>query len=194
MVSSIFFLLALIMTNNILQWNCRSLKANFEEFILLVDEQKTVAVCLQETFLKDSDRFTLKYHPCYSKYCGNSDRVSGGGAIIVNNSVPHHLVKLETTLQAVAGNISLNKTITLCSVYLPPSLPIDVEKLGHFIDQLPEPFILIGDFNAHHTLWGCIDTNDKGRIIEILSLSTTLFYCMRNLQPIFILLLVPVHV
>ena len=31
---------------------------------------------------------------------------------------------------------------------------------------MPKPFILMGDFNYHHTLWGCIDTNDKGRIIE----------------------------
>ena len=117
------------MTNNIPQWNCRSLKANFEEFTLPVDEQKPVAVWLQETFLKGSDGFTLKYHSCYSKKCSDSDRASGGVAIIVNNSVSHHLVKLETTLQAVAVNISLNKTITLCSVYLPPSLPIDVKNL-----------------------------------------------------------------
>ena len=31
---------------------------------------------------------------------------------------------------------------------------------------MPKPFILSGDFNSHHTLWGCIDTNDKGRTIE----------------------------
>ena len=31
---------------------------------------------------------------------------------------------------------------------------------------MPKPFILMGNFNSHHTLWGCIDTNDKGRIIE----------------------------
>ena len=156
----------ILMTNNILQWNCRSIKANVEELNVLVDKQKPVAVCLQETFLKDSDGFTLKYHSCYSKNCSDSDRASGGVAIIVNNRVPHHLIKLETILQAVAVNISLNKTITLCSVYLPPSLPIDVKKLDHLVDQLPEPFILMGDFNSHHTLWGCIDTNDKGRIIE----------------------------
>ena len=24
----------------------------------------------------------------------------------------------------------------------------------------------MGDFNSHHTLWGCMDINDKGRIIE----------------------------
>ena len=45
MVLSIVFLLALIMTNNTLQWNCRSIKANFEEFTLQVNEQKPVAVC-----------------------------------------------------------------------------------------------------------------------------------------------------
>ena len=24
----------------------------------------------------------------------------------------------------------------------------------------------MGDFNSHHTLWGCMDTNDKGRSIK----------------------------
>ena len=154
------------MSNNILQWNCRSIKANFEELNLLVNEQKTVAVCLQEIFLKDFDKFTLKYHCCYFKHCSDYDKASGGVAIIVNNSVPHRPINLVTTLQAVAVNISFNKTITLCSIYLPPSLPIDVKKLDHVLDQLPKPFILMGDFNSHHTLWGCSDTNDKGRIIE----------------------------
>ena len=44
--------------------------------------------------------------------------------------------------------------------------PIDIKKLDHLIDQLPKPLILIGDFNSHHTLWGCTDTDDKGRIVE----------------------------
>ena len=154
------------MTNNILQWNCRSIKANFEELTLLVNEQKPVAVCLQETFLKDSDNLTLKYHSCYFKNCNDKDKASGGVAVIVNNMIPHHLVKLETTLQAVAVNMSFNKTIILCSIYLPPTSPIDVKELDHLIDQLPKPFVLMGDFNSHHTLWGRIDINDKGRTIE----------------------------
>ena len=48
----------------------------------------------------------------------------------------------------------------------PPSSPIDIKKLDHLINQLPKPFIVMGDFNSHHTLWGCTNTNDKGRIIE----------------------------
>ena len=48
----IFLTLTVAMKNNILQWNCCSIKANFEELNLLLNEQKPVAVCLQETFSK----------------------------------------------------------------------------------------------------------------------------------------------
>ena len=97
----IYLFLNLAMSNNILQWNCRSVKANFEELTLLINKQKPV--CLQETFLKDSDKFQIKYHSCYLKNCTDNDKASGGVALIVNNSVPHHSIKLETTLQAVKG-------------------------------------------------------------------------------------------
>ena len=51
----IFILLNVIVVNHILQWNCRSVKANPGELKLLINEKKPEAVCLQETFLKKSD-------------------------------------------------------------------------------------------------------------------------------------------
>ena len=115
----VFIYLKIIMTNHILQWNCRSVKANLEELNLLIYKRKSVAVCLQETFLKDPDKFKLKYHSNYFKHCTTMINLQEFLAIIVNNSVLHHSVKLDSILQAVAVSISLNKTITLCSVYLP---------------------------------------------------------------------------
>ena len=103
----IFLYLNIIMTNQILQWNFRSVKANFQELNLLINEKKLVAVCLHETFLKDSDKFTFKYHSYYFKHCSDNDKASGGVAV------------LDSTLRAVAVSMSLNKTITLSSVYLP---------------------------------------------------------------------------
>ena len=122
-VCGIFLIITISMNTTILQWNCRSIKANFEELTRLQSEQKPVVVCLQETFLKDSDKFNLKYHSCsFSCFnCSNNDKASGGVAVVVNNNVPHQSVKLDSTIQAVAVNISLNKPITLRSVYLPPS-------------------------------------------------------------------------
>ena len=140
----IHLIFTLAMSNNILQWNCRSIKANFEELTLLVNKQKPVAVCLQKTFLKDSHKFQLKYHSCYLKNFTDNVKASGGVAVIVKNNVSHHFVKFVTTLQAVAVNISLNKTTTVCFRYLPPSSPIDIKKLHHLINQLPKPFCLNG--------------------------------------------------
>ena len=84
----------------------------------------------------------------------------------MNNTVPHRTVNVNTSLQATAVSISLTKKITICSVYLPPSIPIDCNELEELIDQLPKHFILMGDLNAHSSLLGCRDTNVKGRQME----------------------------
>ena len=34
------------------------------------------------------------------------------------------------------------------------------------VKQLPKPLIPQGDFNGHHTTWGCRDINPRGRIME----------------------------
>ena len=81
----VFHTITLTMNNTILQWNCHSIKANFEQLNLLINERKPVAFFLQEIFLKDSDKFSLKYHPSYFKNCSGNDRASGGVAVIANN-------------------------------------------------------------------------------------------------------------
>ena len=155
-----------IMSNNILQWNCRGFSANFEEISVLIYRHKPAALCVQETFFSDTNKISLKHHYIYQSNFNGGDKARGGVAIAVNNSVPHCTINVNTSLQATAVSISLNKTITICSVYFPPSIPIDSNKLDELIDQLPKPFILMGDFNAHSSLWGCRDTNVKGRQVE----------------------------
>jgi hypothetical protein len=49
---------------------------------------------------------------------------------------------------------------------IPPSRPIDKNKILNIINQLPKPYLLAGDFNAHHPTWGSTPTNEKGKIIE----------------------------
>ena len=58
------------------------------------------------------------------------------------------------------------KKITICSIYLPPSDVLSKNSLVNLIDQLPQPFMLVGDFNGHSKVWGCLDTNNRGEIIE----------------------------
>ena len=36
------------------------------------------------------------------------------------------------------------------------------------IEQLPVPYMLMGDFNAHHTMWGGDNIDRNGKTIELL--------------------------
>ena len=40
---------------SIMQWNCRGLKANYNEVLILMSLFSPSVICLQETFLKQSD-------------------------------------------------------------------------------------------------------------------------------------------
>ena len=46
--------------------------------------------------------------------------------------------------------------------------------LENLIAQLPPPILLLGDFNAHSTLWGCCKTDLRGKMIEDLLLKHNL--------------------
>jgi len=152
--------------DTIIQWNCRSFKANYDELSLLIHDHNPIAICLQETFLKENDTITIKHFSIYNHYNIGAGRASGGVSIIVNNDAPHAPISLNTNLQAVAVKISLHKPVTLCSIYLPPGHVLDIRDLDGLMDQIDGPFILLGDFNGHNVLWGCDDNNDRGKKLE----------------------------
>ena len=66
----------------------------------------------------------------------------------------------------MAVSVTLHRTINICSIYIPPRSKIVEKNLDEIVDQLPTPFLLLGDFNGHNFIWGSDDVNDKGRIIE----------------------------
>ena len=54
----------------------------------------------------------------------------------------------------------------MISVYFSPSHPIDFTAFETLISQLQPPFLVVGDFNCRHTLWGDSTTNSRGRSLE----------------------------
>ena len=143
---------------NILQWNCEGIKAKFSagDIHQLIKETKTTCLCLQETKLKPEAQFKIKG---YRAYLQNRDLdydgqpAHGGVAIYLKNFVSSYRINLQTTLQAVAVSTKIRKRVTICSLYLPPGENVSKEQLQNLIDQLPKPFLLLGDMNAHHTMW-----------------------------------------
>ena len=47
------------MSNKILQWNYRGIRANYEELLLPLNKYNPKVICLQETFLKDKNQLNI---------------------------------------------------------------------------------------------------------------------------------------
>ena len=152
--------------NNIIQWNCRGLRANFTDFRLLCDKYNPIICCLQETMLTKDD-FIIRGFNCI--HLTNRDiggRACGEVSVLVRDGIPYSECKLYTTLQAKAVTISTSKTITICSLYLLPSEYLNIVLLSRLIDQLPAPFVICDDFIGHSMTWGCDNNTSLGDRID----------------------------
>ena len=93
-------------------------------------------------------------------------RACGGVSVLVRDGIPSSECTLHTSLQAKAVTISTSKTFTVCSLYLPPSENLNIVLITRLIDQLPNPFVICGDFNGHSITWGCDKNNSWGDRID----------------------------
>ena len=75
-------------------------------------------------------------------------------------------VHLNTPLQAVTARVTLNKVVTFCSIYFPPSDHVAKTDLINLIEQLPTPFVHLGDFNGLSLGWGNESYNSEGQMLE----------------------------
>ena len=123
-------------------------------------------VCLQETMLGNVTFNPGLNYDIYSMNPTDGERAHGGVAIIINKSVQHSIIALQCNLQAIAIRACLDREITICSLYLPPHSRFTVNDIQVLINQLPPPFVLLGDFNSHNPLWGGDYLDAEGRIID----------------------------
>ena len=115
------------MNTKIISWNCRGFCRNLDEIRMLTADYHPVALCLQETFLRPESTVNLrKYSQYHSFSTSTDDRAIGGSSVLVRKEIAHREVRLNTDLQAVAVSMSLQKTFTICSLYLPPRLLLKV--------------------------------------------------------------------
>ena len=156
---------------SVLQWNIRGLKTNYVAGLsLLLNSLNPSVVCLQETKLpQDFKNITGSSIPGYSSYhhiYTGGEIACGGSSICIQSKILHRKIELITPLQAIACRVTLHKPVTICSLYIPPDFNLNLNQLDNLINQLPTPFYILGDFNAHNPLWGSDNINSKGKIIE----------------------------
>ena len=142
------------------------LKPNYNEVSLLISKYNPSVFCFQETFFKPDDNISLRGFNIYNYVHNDCLRPSGGASIFVKSSFPQRKIDLQTELQATAVSVTLDREITICSVYIPPSFSLNSQHLDNLLQQLPSPYILLGDFNGHNILWGGQNNDSRGELIE----------------------------
>ena len=123
--------------------------------------------CLQETYLKPNDKFTFKGFNVYNHIHSDCLRAAGGSSLLVHSSLPQRQVELKTDLQAVAVSVTLEKEITFCSIYIPPSYSLISEQLTSLLQQLPSPCILLLQHHSLAFVAGLKRATDEGPLPEI---------------------------
>ena len=117
---------------------------------------------------------TLKGFKIYNHIHSNCQRPSGGSSIFVISSCPQQNIQLTTELQATAVSVTLDKEITICSIYIPPSFSLKTEHLDSLSKQLPSPYLLLGDLNDHNILLGNKEIILEANLLKI-SLQTMIY-------------------
>lgn len=174
----ISFTIFLMGTRNVLQWNCRGLLSNLDDIHDLFEENNATCFCLQETYLNPQNPNPFRRYNIFRKDRVQTARASGGVAIIVPLTVPARGISLVTDLEAVAVQICLDQITTVCSLYLPPSVAVAQRDFEKLCDQLPQPFLILGDFNAHNAMWGSGKIDSRGKMLERVLFSRSI--CLLN--------------
>lgn len=153
------------MTQTILQWNCNGLKTHYCDLKLILVQQTPFCICLQESHLKPDEAFSLRGYVSFRKDVEPDQRARGGVAIFLKDNLSSNRIRLRTRLQAVAIQIDFPIRTTICNVYL-PHFDWNIDDLNELAAQLPTPYIILGDFNAHNPIWGSSHLDPRGRLVE----------------------------
>ena len=66
----------------------------------------------------------------------------------------------------MACTIGMPEPHTICNIYIDHNTVLDIQTITNLVNQLPQPYTILGDFNAKHTLWGNDHADRRGQTIE----------------------------
>lgn len=156
---------------NIMQWNAQSLNSNKHIFTNFLYTYNIHIAIISETWFRPGQYFEIKNYNIERNDCGNKHN---GVAIIIHKSIIYTKINtyFDNSLQNICVQISINnKMISIVSFYSPlNSDPVfNKDNFDSLVKSIPGPFLFAGDFNAHHTSWGCGSDSSRGRnILEVI--------------------------
>lgn len=159
----------------VISWNIQGLRTGRSELKILSAEKDPLTICLQETMCVKQQHTNIAGYKIYHRQRTSGQRAAGGVITAVKLGIDSEEINLNTDLEAVAVKISHPLQTTILNVYLPPGRPVSTNDIYELLAQIPHPFLLVGDINAHHPLWGSNHVSPRGKILEECINETGLF-------------------
>lgn len=154
----------------VLQWNSQSIipkLSQLKDFVSISDPEIDI-ILLNETWLNSSKNFGI---PGYNILRQDSSRPRGGVAAAINSKYKFSILSTDSTydFQNILFSVSLGSfNLDILSVYIPPppNGKFNIQHLNCAFSRISSRnYIIVGDFNAHHTAWGCRDVDRRGHLI-----------------------------
>ncbi|XP_055605828.1 uncharacterized protein LOC129753998 [Uranotaenia lowii] len=107
-----------------------------------------------------------------------------GAGLAIKNGIPYDLININSTMNVVCAKLHYPFNITAVSLYIPPQTSYSdfTEKIDDLLPQIPTPYIIMSDPNAHSLSWGSSHTSRKGSYLENLVIAHNLTI-LNNSQP-----------
>jgi hypothetical protein len=120
---------------------------------------------INETHFTSRSHFTVpEYDTCLTNH--PADKAHGGTAILINSHIAYAELPHFATPEIQAKIINVqgpHRNVTIASTYCPPRYNLKAISFENFFLSLGKCFIVCGDFNSKHSLWGSRLDSNKGR-------------------------------
>ncbi|KAG5862883.1 Endonuclease/exonuclease/phosphatase superfamily, partial [Gonioctena quinquepunctata] len=109
----------------------------------IILERNPFSICLQESHLKPGENFRLRGYNAIRHDVIPDQRARGGVITFIKENIHFNILPIQTQLQVVAITIQYPMEMTICNLYL-PNADWTPRCLRNLLQQLPEPFMIVG--------------------------------------------------
>lgn len=149
-------------------WNANGLTHHHQEVEAFIKTNQIDILLISEAHFTDRTYFKIAgYVTCKTKHPYGSAR--GGTAVIIRQNIKHYkLDKFDRDfMQATTIKVEdWNGPITISAAYCPPNYRVSKTGFEEYFKSLGPRFIVGGDYNTKHPLWGSRLYSPRDRALQ----------------------------
>lgn len=153
-------------TPAIISWNIQGIRTSKQELQIIINDFEPAILCLQETMCKNDTQASIRGYQVIHRKRQTGNRSAGGLITAIKEGIDFEEIQTDTNMEITVIKVANPINATVVNVYIPPNVVIDKHEILDMLTKLEKPYIILGDMNAHHHLWGSDFINNRGSTLE----------------------------